>query len=317
MVLAGAGLSTSAGLPDFRTPGTGFYARLREHGLEFPEQVFDIDLFRSDPRVFYAFARDLAPKPASYQPTLAHYFLRILADKGRLLRLFSQNVDGLEYLAGLPESRVINAHGSFRGGHCAGSDTSRPCGHRVEAEEIRAIVEKGDAGASICPRCEAGYVKPAIVFFGENLPQEFWFRAETDLPKADALIVMGTSLQVYPFAGLVDQVPITVPRLLINRTIDGSFASPSGRARDFVFQGSCDDGVRELARLIGFGEELMDLAERERRLVKEWGAELEASAGQKSGRGFWNGLPWLDEKEQPGTLKRGKENLSPVPAPRL
>lgn len=301
-------MSTGAGLPDFRTPGTGLYARLKEHGLQFPEEIFDINLFRNDPRPFYSVGKDLMARPELYQPTLAHYFIRRLSDQGRLLRLFTQNVDGLEYLAGIPDSRVVAAHGSFRGGHCAGSDTARPCGFKVDAERTRKITLSKDISDCFCPKCHAGYIKPDIVFFGENLPEQFWYRSEVDLPKADALIVMGTSLQVYPFAGLVDEVPIMVPRLLINKTVDGPFAGlPFKRdrlGRDAVFQGSCDEGVELLSHLCGFGrDELLDLAKQEQALVKEWGEQLASKAAAGEDTRFWDGLPWLEGKEDPGVPK--------------
>ncbi|KAI9002572.1 SIRT2 protein [Hyaloraphidium curvatum] len=307
VVLAGAGLSTAAGLPDFRTPGTGLYAALEKFKLPYPESIFDLDHFRNDPRAFLAVGRDLMPRPALFQPTLGHYFVRQLSDQGRLLRLFSQNVDGLEYLAGIPDERVVTAHGSFRGGHCAGSDNTRPCGHRISAGETRRIMLSGKIEDCVCPRCQIGYMKPDIVFFSESMPEDFWYRAEADLPKADALIVMGTSLQVFPFAGLVDDVPRMVPRLLINKTLDGPFRDlPEIRdafGRDAVYQGSCDDGVKELARLCGFGEtELVELADRERAMVKEFGESLAAT--QDGEAAFWNGLPWLEGKDRPPGLPK-------------
>jgi NAD-dependent deacetylase sirtuin 2 len=312
VVLAGAGLSTSAGLTDFRTPGTGLYDKLKQHGLEYPEDVFDINLFRKDPRAFYAIGRDLMPRPELYQPTLAHYFIRLLSDHGRLLRMFTQNVDGLEYLAGIPDARVVTAHGDFRGGHCTGSDTTRPCGHTLGAEEVRRITLLDNILDCICPRCQTGYVKPSIVFFGENLPKEFWFRAETDLKNADALVVMGTSLQVFPFAGLVDEVPKFCPRLWINKTADWPFEGVSRGERDWfgrdaIFQGSCDDGAKLLAGACGIGKgELIALAEKERGLVKQWGEELASNAGKpipKGEHGFWDGLPWLKDQEHFGLPK--------------
>ena len=97
-----------------------------------------------------------------------------------------------------------------------------------------------------------GHVKPAIVFFGEALPHRFFQCAMTDLPQCTLLLVLGTSLAVHPFAGLVDEVPRGTPRLLINRDRVGNFYG----ANDGFYQGNCDDAVRELCGLLGWEADL-------------------------------------------------------------
>ncbi|GBF96214.1 NAD-dependent deacetylase sirtuin [Raphidocelis subcapitata] len=105
VVMAGAGISVSAGIPDFRTPGTGLYSQLQRYRLPYPEAVFSIDYFRRDPKPFYTLAKELFP--GDYAPTPAHFFLRLLSDRGLLLRAFTQNIDGLEQLAGVPAERFF------------------------------------------------------------------------------------------------------------------------------------------------------------------------------------------------------------------
>jgi NAD-dependent deacetylase sirtuin 1 len=109
LVLTGAGISVSCGIPDFRSD-TGIYERLaRDFGVTDPESIFDIHFFREDPEPFYSFVRDIYP--GSFRPSPTHYFIRLLEMKGKLLRNYSQNVDTLEAKAGI--SKVINCHGEF------------------------------------------------------------------------------------------------------------------------------------------------------------------------------------------------------------
>lgn len=289
VVLAGAGISTASGIPDFRSPKTGLYANLKRYSLPYPEAIFDIDYFREKPQAFFTLSKELYP--GNFKPTLTHCFFKLLEDKAKLLRVFTQNIDTLERLAGLPADRIVEAHGSFA--------TSR-CIRCKEEVSQRWIKEKVTAGqVAYCPQesCQrktggqGGLVKPDIVFFGEGLPDRF-FACLDDLKKADLLIVVGTSLQVQPFASLVDAVHPSCPRILLNLERVGEIASyGSGGAggldrffggmrgamnekgfdfegwtlpkdkgkehiRDVFWEGKCDEGVEELARELGWTEDL-------------------------------------------------------------
>jgi NAD-dependent histone deacetylase SIR2 len=107
----GAGISTSAGIPDFRSPETGLYANLARLNLPYAEAVFDISYFRDKPEPFYTLAQELYP--GKYRPTITHSFITLLHKKGLLLKLFTQNIDCLEREAGVPGDTIIEAHGSF------------------------------------------------------------------------------------------------------------------------------------------------------------------------------------------------------------
>ena len=115
LVLTGAGVSVAAGIPDFRTPGTGLYSNLKKYNLPFPEAVFDVAFYRRNPKPFVTLAHELWPG-LQHSPTKTHSFLSLLSKKGLLLRNYSQNIDGLEFLAGIPAEELVECHGHFRTG---------------------------------------------------------------------------------------------------------------------------------------------------------------------------------------------------------
>jgi NAD-dependent histone deacetylase SIR2 len=241
VVMTGAGISTSAGIPDFRSPETGLYANLARLNLPYAEAVFDISYFRSKPEPFYALAHELYP--GKYRPTVTHSFIRLLHDKGLLLKVFTQNIDCLEREAGVPDDKMIEAHGSFARQSCI------ECKAPYPDADIRAHID-----AKTIPRCYEckGLVKPEIVFFGEQLPAAF-FAARGAPQEADLCIVMGTSLTVQPFASLPGLCREGVPRVLINKERVGGLGSGTD---DMLMLGDCDEGVRKLAEACGWGEEL-------------------------------------------------------------
>ena len=116
ITLAGAGISTSAGIPDFRTPGSGLYDNLQKYNLPSPEAIFSIEFFKENPEPFFSLAKELYP--GNFTPTPSHYFIKLLHSKGLLLRHYTQNIDTLERVSGLPEEVVVEAHGTFHTSHC-------------------------------------------------------------------------------------------------------------------------------------------------------------------------------------------------------
>ncbi|EER39219.1 conserved hypothetical protein [Histoplasma capsulatum var. duboisii H88] len=244
VVLTGAGISTAAGIPDFRSPDTGVYANLARLNLPSPEAVFDISYFRKNPFPFYALSKEMFP--GRYRPTLTHSFIKLLYDKGRLLKLFTQNIDCLEREAGVPGEMIVEAHGSYASHRCI------DCKAPFPEDLMRKAIDADDV-----PRCLGcqGLVKPDIVFFGEPLPETF-FMNRTLTAAADLCIIMGTSLSVQPFASLPSLCRDGCPRILINLNRVGGLGS---RPDDVLLLGECDDGVLKFAEALGWREELEEL----------------------------------------------------------
>ncbi|XP_069084457.1 NAD-dependent protein deacetylase sirtuin-3-like isoform X2 [Pleurodeles waltl] len=251
IVMVGAGISTASGIPDFRTPGTGLYDNLVRYNIPYPEAIFDINYFTHNPRPFFALAKELYP--GKYKPNFVHYFVRMLHEKGCLLRLYTQNIDGLERMAGIPSEKLVEAHGSFLTASCHLCYTPFP------AKEAQESIVNGHI-----PRCKFchGVVKPDIVFFGEDLPKRF-YELSKDFGNADLLIIMGTSLEIEPFASLVNSVRPNVPRLLLNRHLVGPFKKKPLKNTDVADIGELTDSTTKFAQALRWATEIEELMKTE------------------------------------------------------
>ena len=183
----GAGVSTESGIPDFRG-AKGFYHQEREIPLE---RVLSIDFFSACPGAYYAwFAEQTAREGVA--PNAAHRFLAGLERAGKLKAVVTQNIDGLHQAAG--SKRVLELHGNWTRLECTG------CGARSTIDDF----DEARAGrVPHCPSCSA-VLRPDIVFYGEALDPATLEGAVLAIAGADMLIVGGTSLAVYPAAGLID-----------------------------------------------------------------------------------------------------------------
>ncbi|ORY07786.1 DHS-like NAD/FAD-binding domain-containing protein [Clohesyomyces aquaticus] len=277
VVITGAGISTSLGIPDFRSKNTGFYSRLQEMGYSEPEQVFDITNFDEDPKTFYTLAGDILPDLKKWTPT--HEFIRLLQDKDKLLTNYTQNIDNVESHAGIRSEKLIQCHGSWATATC------RKCKYRIPGEEIFEDIRAHKPAE--CQRCvqeiathkpgmkrkrssnghkkrrapggddsdsdgaydipQPGIMKPDITFFGEALPADFFDRLKTqDKDKVDLVIVMGTSMKVAPVSEIPNFLPRDVPQIYISR-------DPIHHINfDINLLGDCDAVVAELARRAGW-----------------------------------------------------------------
>nr|XP_026695711.1 NAD-dependent protein deacetylase sirtuin-2 isoform X2 [Ciona intestinalis] len=248
IVMAGAGISTGSGIPDFRTPGTGLYDNLHKYKIPAPTAVFDRDYFNVNPKPFFELAKELYPS-GKYRPNIVHYFVRCLHEKGLLLRMYTQNID----VAGIPPSKLVEAHGTFSTASCT------KCGKKCKGEVIKDKILKG-----VIPRCQLtplcyGTIKPDIVFFGEDLPKRFYYYLK-DFPSCDLLLVFGTSLQVEPFASLVDSARFTTPRLLLNMVKVGPFVK-RGRRHDLAVTGDIMDSIQTFVDELGWDEFIKEVVD--------------------------------------------------------
>ena len=192
--LTGAGISTLCGIPDFRGP-QGLYKQ------KDAERIFDIDWFDRDPSIYYRGCRELVYGLRNFTPGPVHKALKHLEDRGMLHGIATQNIDMLHQKAG--SSNVWEVHGSPLMHHC------RNCENPATFEEICQMLEgKPDSFVPRCPKCGAAY-KPDITFFGEALPEQAFSQAQALAMRADVMLVLGTSLTVFPAAGL--------PRLTLQR----------------------------------------------------------------------------------------------------
>ena len=194
--LTGAGISTAAGIPDFRGPN-GLYVTRRYD----PETVFDIHAFRRHPLPFYDFTRDFLGAIHTTQPTLTHRFLADLEADRKLTAVVTQNIDSLHQKAG--SRTVVSVHGDYWTSHCLS----------CHAEFDLNYMEKAVFAEEV-PHCPcSGLIKPDVVFFGE--PVFAIERAAAVASDSDFLLVLGSSLNVYPAALLPEQAGGAV--LVVNR----------------------------------------------------------------------------------------------------
>ncbi len=181
----GAGVSTESGIPDFRSVD-GLY---HQHYKYPPEQILSHTFYMKKPEEFFRFYRDKLINP-DVLPNKAHKVLAKWEAEGRLKAVVTQNIDGLHQAAG--SKKVLELHGSVMRNHCEKCGT--PYGVEIVSET---------AGVPICPKC-GGRVKPDVVLYEEGLDMRTVEESVSEIRAADTLIIGGTSLVVYPAAGLVD-----------------------------------------------------------------------------------------------------------------
>jgi len=186
VVFTGAGISTESGIPDFRSPG-GIWSR-------YDPEDFTIQKFLSGPA-----ARKTIWKMSmegglltEAKPNLAHYAIAELHNLGKLDCVITQNIDNLHQKAGVPEDRVFELHGNMEWAVCLS------CHRRFPMPEVLRRIEQG-VEVPDCPECR-GILKPDAVFFGEALPQETLQEAIRRAKNCDLLIVIGSTLLIYPAA---------------------------------------------------------------------------------------------------------------------
>lgn len=208
----GAGVSTESGIPDFRSVD-GLYNQKYDYP---PETILSHTFYRKNTEEFYKFYRDKM-LCLTAKPNAAHIKLAQWEKEGKLKAVITQNIDGLHQAAGSKE--VMELHGSVMRNYC------EKCGKLYDAEYM--LNSKG------VPKCSCGGgIKPDVVLYEEGLDQEILQKSVRYISKADVLIIGGTSLAVYPAAGLIDYYRGN-KLVLINKT-----PTPRDGVADLVVQGS-------------------------------------------------------------------------------
>ena len=201
VALSGAGISTEAGIPDFRGPG-GMW-----ENADLLEQL-SASGFRQNPEGFYSASVPLFSTISRAEPTLAHRLLVRLEQMGKLDAVVTQNIDSLHHAAG--SANVYELHGTFRTGHCT------KCGAQYEMAAYYSEIESGRLRVPLCKTCPAP-IKPDVVLFEDMLPQDAWENSVDAATKCDLMLVFGSSLVVYPAAEL-PMIAVTngAPLVIVN-----------------------------------------------------------------------------------------------------
>jgi len=186
VALTGAGISTSSGIPDFRSPYSGLW-----HGVD-PLDVASIWAFHDHPAAFYRWIRPVIRKLLTAQPNPAHRALAEMEQQGLLRAIITQNVDSLHQRSG--SQRVLEIHGHTRSATCL------RCQHTSDAAPLWRLIMDG-AVLPVCPLC-GGLLKPDVVFLGEPLPYEALSAAQQEALACEVMLIIGTSLEVLPAADL-------------------------------------------------------------------------------------------------------------------
>ncbi|KAI1616818.1 NAD-dependent histone deacetylase SIR2 [Exophiala viscosa] len=302
VVLTGAGISTSLGVPDFRSQN-GVYNLLTDSIYDDPQELFHIANFKTDPGEFFKQAAKVFPRMQGLVPvnddkkstkstdvplvprySATHAFLALLQSKGKLLTIYTQNIDGLEVAAGLPLSKVIQCHGTLATATCMS------CGKRTTARkymphvragkipfckcsldpDVRDSKQRGRSGKKKRKRDDyedtdeedgesqsqfpKGLMKPDMTFFGEPISQAYEPRLEDDKTKVDLLVIIGTSLKVEP----VNDMPLIIPPKVPQIWISKDRCTRDGVKVDIELLGECDLILEEIARRAGWSTVLQE-----------------------------------------------------------
>lgn len=214
VVLTGAGISVPSGIPDFRS-ATGLYST--NFGKFRSEEMISHEFYVLHKKEFYEFYKQKMLYPNA-KPNAAHLFLAKLEKEGKLSAVITQNIDGLHQAAG--NKRVLELHGSVHRNYC------EKCGKFYDLDYI--------INSSGVPKCSCGgSIKPDVVLYGESLDTDVLMNSINALRRADLFIVIGTSLAVYPAAGLVDYYGGKI-KAVINKS-----ATPYDAIADIVINDDC------------------------------------------------------------------------------
>ncbi|MCS7140153.1 MAG: NAD-dependent protein deacetylase [Candidatus Nezhaarchaeota archaeon] len=226
VALTGAGISTESGVPDFRGP-QGLWKQV-------DPRISTIEFFREHPDEFWRFQLNRIKKIMEVQPNKGHYALAELEKMGKLSAIITQNVDGLHSKAG--SKNVIELHGNIRIAKCV------KCNKVVPIEEALKIIDEGIFPPT-CRSC-GGLFKTGTVLFNEPIPEEALAKAYIESENCDLMIVIGTSLRVYPAAYL----PIVAKRRGAKVIIINMEPTPLDEVADIVIHNKAGDVLTAIVK---------------------------------------------------------------------
>lgn len=230
LALTGAGASAESGIPTFRGEG-GLWTKYD------PVKVASIEYFMADPSAYWKVSKDRGSVALAARPNPGHRALAALESAGHLNAVVTQNTDGLHQDSG--SRHVIEVHGSGRTVQCL------DCGNREPRSEVQARLD-----VEMPPRCKACggiFLKPTVVLFGEPMPQAAIQEAFGLAREADVMLVVGSSLVVYPAA----EVPLVAVRSGAKMIVVNAEPTPFDELADVVLRGKSGEVLPEIVDLIG------------------------------------------------------------------
>jgi NAD-dependent deacetylase len=230
LALTGAGVSAESGIPTFRGEG-GLWTRYD------PVKVASIEYFMADPSAYWSVSKDRGRVALDAHPNPGHHALAALEASGRLVAVVTQNTDGLHQDSG--SRTVIEVHGSSRTVQCL------DCGNREQRSEVQARLD-----VEMPPRCRicgGTFLKPTVVLFGERLPQAAIQQAFALARQADVMLVVGSSLVVYPAA----DIPLVAVRSGAQLIVINAEPTPFDELAAVVIRGKSGEVLPEILELIG------------------------------------------------------------------
>ena len=222
----GAGVSTESGIPDFRSE-KGIYSAVSEYGYN-PETILSHSFFMRNKEIFFKYYKKNLLYPNA-KPNNAHYGLAKLEKEGKLKAVITQNIDDLHQKAG--SKNVLELHGTLYKNYCM------KCGKNFDLDYVTK-----DYGVTLCDKC-GGVVRPDVVLYEEGLDQDIIRNSVKYISEADVLIVGGTSLAVYPAAGLIDYFRGN-KLVLINKSV-----TPYDKKADLIINENIGEVFKEICDL--------------------------------------------------------------------
>ena len=242
MFITGAGISTAAGIPDFRSKEGCFAQVQKKYGLSYPEQLFQISSFKDNPYPFYDFCKGF--NIDNCKPTKTHLFMGYLCSKNLVKKIYTQNVDGLELKAGVPEDKMVFAHGKITEAACP------TCQKGYDINILRDEYVMKDK-IMYCTICKTP-IKPKVIFYGECLPIGFLLQF-IFIFGCDLAFIMGSSLKVSPFNQLPGKLPSGSWRIFVNKErVENDFKFDDNFSKDLFLEGFTDEIIEKLVKDIGW-----------------------------------------------------------------